>query len=228
MSRMRRLTVVLGLNLALVAGLVAVGITARSLAVFAEGGDYLLDAAAVAVTMFAVWLSSRPPRPRRPEGRPNATSTAALINAGWLLTLEFLVAAGAADRLLTRTPHVSGLPVLIVSAIAAVVMTIGAIVLSADEDADEEGDDDGDLSVAAVLLDTIADAAAAAGVAITGAIILAAGGLFWLDPAVALAIAAVISWHALALIRKIFSRRRLPTTPSGTPPLEEEGPTLAR
>jgi cobalt-zinc-cadmium efflux system protein len=214
MSRMRRLTVVLGLNLALVAGLVAVGITARSLAVFAEGGDYLLDAAAVAVTMFAVWLSSRPPRPRRPEGRPNAKSTAALINAGWLLTLEVLVAAGAADRLLTRTPHVSGLPVLIVSATAAVVMTIGALILRADED----GDDDGDLSVAAVLLDTTADAAAAAGVAITGAIILATGGLFWLDPAVALAIAAVISWHAFALIRKILSRRRLPakSMPEGT------------
>ena len=224
MSRMRRLAVVLGLNLALVAGLVAVGITARSLAVFAEGGDYLLDAAGVAVTMFAVWLSSRPPSSRRPEGRPNATSAAALINAGWLLTLEVVVAAGAADRLLTRTPHVSGLPVLIVSAVAAVVMTIGALVLRADEDED----DDGDLSVAAVLLDTIADAAAAAGVAITGAIILATGGLFWLDPAVALAIAAVISWHAFALIRKILSRRRLPTTPSETPPLDKDGPPLAR
>lgn len=224
MSRMRRLTVVLGLNLALVAGLVAVGITARSLAVFAEGGDYLLDAAGVAVTMFALWLSSRPSRPRRPAGRLNATSTAALINAGWLLTLEVIVAAGAGDRLLTRTPHVLGLPVLVVSAIAAAVMTIGALVLRADEDAD----DDGDLSVAAVLLDTIADAAAAAGVAITGAVIFATGGLFWLDPAVALAIAAVISWHAFALIRKILSRRRLPATPADTPPLDKDGPPLAR
>lgn len=208
MSRMRRLTVVLGLNLMLVVGLVAVGLTAHSLAVFAEGGDYALDAAGVAVTMFAVRISARAPDPARPKRRLTVMSAAALINAGWLLTLELLVAAGAADRLLTRTPRVDGLPVLIVSAIAAIVMTIGAIVLGAD--------DDGDLSVAAVLLDTIADAAAATGVAIAGAIILATGSLFWLDPAVALAIAAVISLHAVALIRKVL-RRRLPLAPSDAP-----------
>lgn len=203
MSRMRRLTVVLGLNLVLVAGLVAVGVTAHSLAVFAAGGDYLLDAAAVTVTMLAVWFSARTADPRQRKGRLNATSVAALVNAGWLLALELLVAAGATYRLITGTPHVSGLPVLVVSSIAAVVMTIAAVVLSADDD----DDDDGDLSVAAVLLDTIADAAAAAGVAISGAIILATGGLFWLDPAVALVIAAVVSWHALALIRKVLDRQ---------------------
>lgn len=202
MSRMQRLAVVLSLNLVLVAGLVAVGITARSLAVFAEGGDYLLDGVGVAVAMFAIWLSTRPPGRSRPDGRLNATTVAALVNAGWLLTLELLVAAGALDRLFTRTPHVAGLPVLIVSAIAAVVMTMGAFVLRGDDE-----DEDGDLSVAAVLLDTIADAAAAAGVAITGAVILAAGGLFWLDPAVALVVAVVISWHAVALIRKALTRR---------------------
>lgn len=61
MSRAQRLTVVLALNLTLVTGLVAVGAAAHSLAVLAEGGDYLL-----------------------------------------------LVAASAADRLLTRTPQVDG------------------------------------------------------------------------------------------------------------------------
>lgn len=211
---MRRLAVVLGLNLALVAGLVAVGITAHSLAVFAEGGDYLLDAAGVAVAMLAIWLSGRPPSPNRPEGYRNASSAAALINAGWLLALELLVAAGATDRLLTRTPHVSGLPVLIVSAVAAIAMTMGALILRSDGD----DDDDDDLSIAAVLLDTIADAAAAAGVAVTGAIILAARGLYWLDPAVALTIAAVISWHAIALIKKVLARRSTPTVPSQASP----------
>jgi Co/Zn/Cd efflux system component len=52
----------------------------------------------------------------------------------------------------------------------------------------------------AVLLDTIADAAAAVGVAATGGIILATGGWYWLDPAVALVIAVVIGYHALALL----------------------------
>lgn len=50
MSRTHRLAVVLALNLALVASLIAVGMTANSVAVLAEGGDYLLDAAGVAAT----------------------------------------------------------------------------------------------------------------------------------------------------------------------------------
>jgi len=202
-TRIQRLATVLGLNLALVAALVAVGVAARSLAVFAEGGDYLLDAAAVGVAIVAARLSTRPPSAKRPEGYPNATSVAALVNAGWLLVLELLVAAGALDRLLTGTPHVSGLPVLIVSAVAAVVMTVGAMILHGDADDSDEKD----LSVAAVLLDTIADAAAAAGVAVAGAIIFATRGLYWLDPAVALLVAVVIGWHAIALIGKVRVRQ---------------------
>jgi divalent metal cation (Fe/Co/Zn/Cd) transporter len=57
--------------------------------------------------------------------------------------------------------------------------------------------------VASGIADTAADAAAAAGVAVSGAIILAAGGWYWLDPAVALTIAVIISYHALRLLRKI-------------------------
>jgi cobalt-zinc-cadmium efflux system protein len=92
-------------------------------------------------------------------------------------------------------------------------MTAGALVLRADAgDADADGRD---LSVAAVLLDTIADAIAAAGVAATGGIILATGGWYWLDPAVALIIAVVIAYHALALLRKVLGRLRSPIARDG-------------
>jgi cobalt-zinc-cadmium efflux system protein len=216
-SRTQRLTLILGLNLGLVAGLVAVGLTAHSLAVLAEGGDYLLDAAGAAVAVLAIRVSARGAGRNGRAGRPSATDLAALVNCGWLLLLEVLVAAAAAGRLATRTPEVHGLPVLVMSGVAALAMTIGALVLraDADADADDDADDDDetggrDLSVAAVLLDTIADAAAAAGVAATGAIILAAGGWYWLDPAVALVIAVVVGYHAAILLRKVLRRLRLP------------------
>ena len=90
-----------------------------------------------------------------------------------------------------------------VSGIAALVMTGGALILRRHR---EDETDEHDLSVAAVLLDTIADAAAAAGVAATGAIILATGGWYWLDPAVALTIAFIVAYHAIALIRKVLIR----------------------
>jgi cobalt-zinc-cadmium efflux system protein len=211
-SRTPRLVVVLVLNLALVAGLVAVGVTAHSLAVLAEGSDYLLDAAGVGVALLAIRLSAHPAGRARPEGYPNATSVAALVNGGWLLVLELLVAGAAIERLITGTPQVDGLPVLVVSAIAALVMTAGALVLHGDKEDSEAGERD--VSVAAVLLDTIADAAAAAGVAAAGGIILATGGWYWLDPAVALAIAVVVAYHAVALIWKVLSRIRSARTGS--------------
>lgn len=213
MSRTRRLLVVLVLNLALIAGLVITGVTAHSLAVLAAGGDYLLDAAGVGVALLAIRLSARPPD-SRPQRRLNPSAVAALINSGWLLILEVLVAAAAIDRLSTGTPRVDGLPVLVVSGVAALVMTGGALVLRADgADQDDESAEQ-NLSVAAVLLDTIADAAAAAGVAAAGAIILASGGWYWLDPAVALAIAVAVTYHALVLIRKAVARLRPATADS--------------
>jgi cobalt-zinc-cadmium efflux system protein len=214
MSRTQRLVLVLVLNLALVAGLVTVGVTAHSLAVLAEGSDYLLDAAGVGVALLAIHLATRPGSRARPAGYPHATSVAALVNGGWLLMLELLVAGAAVDRLVTGTPALNGLPVLIMSGVAALVMAGGAVVLHGDGADGQGGPEERDLSVAAVLLDTIADAAAAAGVAAAGGIILATGGWYWLDPAVALAIAVVVAYHAVALIRKVLRRLRSAT---GTP-----------
>jgi len=207
MSRVKRLTVVLLLNLGLITALVIVGLAAHSLAVLAAGADYLADAAAIGVSLLAIWLASRPPSPARPHGYPNATHIAALVNAGWLLVLNIAIAAAAIQRLAEGTRRVEGLPVLIVSGIAAAVMLAGALVLSGDPDG-EDDDGEEDLNVKAVLLDTAADAAAAAGVAVSGAVILGAGGWYWLDPAVALLIAVIIGYHAQKLVRKVVAAIR--------------------
>jgi cation diffusion facilitator family transporter len=197
---------VLALNLVLVTALVVVGAAAHSLAVVAAGADYLADAGAIGVSLLAIWVAARPPTAVRPRGYPHATNVAALVNAGWLLALNILIAAAAIARLAGGAHRVEGLPVLVISGIAAAVMLAGALVLGGDVD-----DDDGeDLNVKAVLLDTAADAAAAAGVAVSGAIILGAGGWYWLDPATALVIAVIVGYHAQKLVRKITAVLRLP------------------
>ena len=99
MSREKRLAAVLMLNVLLIVALVSVGVVAHSLAVLAAGGDYLADAAAIGVSVFAIWLSRKPPGTGRPGGYPQATNIAALVNAGWLLTLNLLIAAAAIRRL---------------------------------------------------------------------------------------------------------------------------------
>lgn len=198
---------VLLLNLALVAGLVAAGIGAHSVGVLAAGGDYLADAAAVGISLLAIGLARRPPTRRRPGGYPRATAYAALVNVSLLLAVVAAVAAGAIARLVTGPGHVHGLPVLIASGIAALVMLGAGLILRGD--ADDPEDSEGDrANMRAVLLDTLADSAAAGGVAVTGAIILADPALAWLDPTVALIIAAVIGYQALVLIRRVVTALR--------------------
>ena len=207
MTRTTRLVVVLLLNLALVAGLVAAGISAHSVGVLAAGGDYLADAAAIGISLLAIGLARRPPTRRHPGGYPRATAYAALVNVTLLLAVVAGVATGAIGRLVTGPGHVHGLPVLIASGIAAVVMLGGGLILRGDagDPADSEGDR---ANIRAVLLDTLADSAAAAGVAVTGAIILADPALAWLDPTVALVIATVIGYQALLLIRQVITALR--------------------
>jgi hypothetical protein len=65
------------------------------------------------------------------------------------------------------------------------------------------GDVGGDLGMQSVMLDSVADAAAALGVAISGGVILLTGGTYWLDSWVALAIALVVAFHAVKLLRKV-------------------------
>lgn len=203
MNRVARLWTVLGLNLALVGVLVAVGTDAHSLGVFAEGADYLADAAGIGVALFAIFLSKRTHATEDRSRFPNATNWAAFINCGWLLVLAILIGAEAISRLMSGIRPVHGLPVLIVSTAAALVMVVGALILGGDID-----DDDDDLHMRAVFLDTAADAATAASVAVIGAVISVAHGLYWLDPTVALIVSFFVAFHAIILLRKIVRALR--------------------
>ena len=67
LSQIRRLAIVLALNLALIGGLVAVGITARSVGVLAAAGDTLADSVALVLGLVAVVLRDHDPaHPRGP------------------------------------------------------------------------------------------------------------------------------------------------------------------
>ena len=106
MTRRVRLVLVLGLNLAMIAGLVAVGITAHSLGVLAAGGDYLADSGAILLALSAIWLTQRPPSARRPNGYPHATAYAALINGTLLGLVVIVVIVTALWRLVRGTGQV--------------------------------------------------------------------------------------------------------------------------
>ncbi len=192
MSQEKRLILVLVLNLMMIAGLIIVGLSSHSLGVLAAGGDYVGDAAAIGISLLALWFS------RHTTGFAKATSWAALINVIFLLIVTLVVIIEAIRRLSNQTYEIDALPVIIVSVIAAIVMVVSAFIL----DGDEQGED---LNMQSVLLDTLADAAAATSVAIAGGIMLAFHGFYWLDPVVALGVSVIIIYHALKLLRRVIA-----------------------
>lgn len=195
MTREKRLILVLVLNLMMIAGLIIVGLSSHSLGVLAAGGDYLADAAAIGISLLALWLS------RHTTRFAKATSWAALVNVIFLLIVTLVVIIEAIRRLTNQNYQIDALPVIIVSVIAAIVMAVSAIILDGDEQ-------DEDLNMQSVLLDTLADAAAAASVAIAGGVILASHGFYWLDPLVALGVSGIIIYHALKLLRRVIADLR--------------------
>jgi len=188
-----RLALVLAVNLAMVLALVLVGLLAHSLGVLAAGADYLGDAAGTGLGLAALRIS------RTGHGRSRASSYAALANAGFLAVVTLAVAVEAARRLVAGTPSIHGVPVVITSAVAAVAMIACAFIL---------GEVEGDFAMESVMLDTLADAAAAIGVALAGTVILITGGAYWLDSLVAMLISLVVGYHALGLIRRVAAHLR--------------------
>ena len=194
MTKHRRLALVLAANVAMVVALVIVGLASHSLGVLAAGGDYLGDAAGVALSLVALSMS------RHRHSHPRATSYAALVNGTFLLVVTVAVIVAALRRLVGGAPHIEGVPVIVISLIAGAVMAGCALIIgTVDSD---------DLNMRSVMLDTLADGASAVGVALSGAIILAAKGAYWLDSAVALGIAVIISYHAIKLIRAVLTHLR--------------------
>lgn len=103
---------------------------------------------------------------------------------------------------MTTTSHtVHGLPTRIASVVAMVVMLIVAAIPGL-------GAANEDLHMRSVLLDSLADALAVAGVAAAGAIILVTGGFYWLDSVTAIVISSLIAVAAGRLLRDVVSALR--------------------
>ncbi|MDL2363092.1 MAG: cation diffusion facilitator family transporter [Patescibacteria group bacterium] len=189
MTQQRRLTYVLILNVLMITGLVIVGLTSHSLGVLAAGGDFIADSTAIVLGLIAVHLRDK-------HGNHRAPTYVALLNGLLLLSITISVLFQAIERLLTRSPEIQGLSVLIVSVISTVAMVAGVYILG-------RGAGNEDLHMRSVLLDTISDGVAAAAAAVVGAVVFIVHGAYWLDAAVAAIISIVIGYGAITLLRDV-------------------------
>ena len=99
---------------------VVVGVLADSLAVLADAGHMLSDAASLILALFAAWLAARPPTPQRSFGYRRAEILAALANGVLLIVVAIWIFVEGVRRL-SDPPDVAGGWVLVVGAIGLAV-----------------------------------------------------------------------------------------------------------
>jgi cobalt-zinc-cadmium efflux system protein len=187
-----RLAGALALIVALMAGEIAFGVVAGSLALLADAAHMLTDAAALGLALVAASFAGRPARGRWTFGFRRLEILAAHINGILLLVVGVVIVFTAVRRLISP-PEVRGGIVLAVALAGVLVNLVAAWLLHAPS---RES-----LNVRGAFLHVATDLAAFAGTAVAGGVILATG---WnqADPLASLGVAALIFWSSFVLLRE--------------------------
>lgn len=166
------------------------GFIANSTALLADAGHNLSDVLGLLIAWGGAALVKRKPSTRFSYGLKKSSILAALINA-----LILLVAVGAiiaeAIRRLDHPEDANGVLVMQVAVAGIVLNGLTAWLFARGRH--------GDINIRGAYLHMLADAGVSAAVVIAGMLIYLTGAR-WIDPAVSLAIAAVILWGTWSLL----------------------------
>jgi len=190
----RVLRVSLLVTLAYIVLLVVAGFRAHSLALLSEAGHNLTDLLALLLSLVAVYLEARPPSATKTYGWHRAGVLAALVNAGSLVAISFLIFYEALRRL--RNPEQVHASVMMGVAAAGVVMNgvIAAMLYRAKRD----------VNIRSALLHEIGDTISTAAVIVGGWAILATGQ-YWIDSVLSLGIGVLILWSGFGIVRETLN-----------------------
>lgn len=168
------------------------GILANSMALVADGGHNLSDVLGLIVGWAGAVMAKRSPSRRFTYGLKKASILSALINALFLLVAVGAIAAEAIRRLVNPAPAEARTMIWV--AAVAILANVATALLFA-------GGRKSDINVRAAFQHMAADAAVSAAVVFAGVVILWTGQQ-WVDPIMSLAVAAVILWGSLGLMRE--------------------------
>lgn len=186
-----RLLGVLVMVLAFMAVEVAGGLATHSLALLADAGHMLTDAAGIGLALLAIWFARRPATAEKTYGYYRVEIFAAAVNGMVLLAVSGFIAYEAIRRL-GSAPEVIGAPMLAIAALGLVVTGISVRLL--------HGGAQHSLNLRAAYLEVLGDLLGAGAVIVAGIVILTTG---WrpIDPLASLAIALLILPRVWSLLR---------------------------
>jgi len=210
----RVLWLAMGLTLGYAGVEAAVGWWAGSLALVADAGHMVNDAAALTLAAAAAWLARRPASARHSYGFGRAEFLAALANSLALLVLVAWIAVSAVNRLRDPQP-VMGEAVSLAAAAGLGINVLVAWLLSRGAQ---------NLNTRAALLHVLGDLLGSVGALLSG-VVIAFTGWTPVDPLLSLGIGALIVVSSLRLLREAL-RGLMEGTPFDLAP-EDIGRALA-
>jgi cobalt-zinc-cadmium efflux system protein len=184
----------MALTLAYVLATFYFGMRAHSLALISEAGHNVSDLLAILLSFAAVYFQTRPATDEKTFGYQRAGVLAAFVNALTLIVLAAWIGLSAIHRLYEP---VAVQPRIMMAVAAAGVLMNGAI-------AGLLWKSSGDVNIRSVFLHMLGDTLSTAAV-IAGGFAIAATGAMWLDPVLSLAIAAMIVWSSVSIVRETLN-----------------------
>jgi cobalt-zinc-cadmium efflux system protein len=194
-SNRRRLGVVLALVASYMVAEAVGGWLAGSLALLADAGHMLSDAAALALALFASWITTRPATPQRTFGYHRTEILAALANGVTLVAISLVIFVEAFERIRDPQP-VQGALVMGIALGGLLVNGIGMWVL--------HGGRDDNLNVRGAWLHMLGDALGSVGAVVGGALVYFRGWT-WVDPVVSVLIGLLVIYSSWGLLRESVS-----------------------
>lgn len=208
-TRIRPLSVALGLIVAFMAAEVVVAFAAHSVALLSDAGHMLVDAVALAMSVWAARLARRPPEGRMTFGLRRAEILAAQANGATLLVLGLAIVVESIRRL-ASPPEVRG-GLVLATALAGGLVNVAALWQVARANRSS-------LNVEGSFQHLLTDLYAFAGTAVAGLVVLLTG-FDRADPVASIAVSASMLAAAWPLLRK-SGRVLLEAAPEGLAPGE--------
>jgi len=186
----KRLIAVLGITLAVVLIQVAGAVVSGSLALLADAGHMLSDAAGVFIALMAAWVATRPPSEQRTYGYQRAEVLAALANALILLVISVVILIEAIRRF-GDSPEVHTDTMLFAAVLGAVANLVSLMIL--------RGSQEESLNLRGAYLEVLGDLLGSLAV-IAAAVVIMITDFRVADPIASVLISLMIlprAWHLL-------------------------------
>jgi cobalt-zinc-cadmium efflux system protein len=171
------------------------GLASGSLALLADAGHMLSDAAALGLSLFAAWIAGRPPTPQHSYGYYRAEILAALANGATLIAIAIVIFIEAVRRL-SAPEEIAGPLMMGIAAGGLAVNMLGLALL--------HGSKGESLNIHGAWLHLVADALGSVATLVAGALVWAFDWN-WADPVASVAIGLLVIYSSWQLVKQAIS-----------------------